>query len=75
VQPRVVIEREAVGADEGFVLPAIPAVGATPDRAGSTLWGSRMAPAASADIRCRAWAAPTTVAADWKTSPANLRKN
>src|SRR5438034_3107857 len=36
--------------------------------------GSRIAPAASADARCSAWAAPATVAAVWISSPANWRK-
>src|SRR5262245_10008429 len=37
--------------------------------------GSRIAPASSADVRWRAWAAPTIVAAVDAISPANWRKN
>ena len=40
----------------------------------ATELGSRIAPAASADARWRTWAAPTTVAAPWNSSPANWRK-
>ena len=40
----------------------------------ATELGSRIAPAASAETRWIAWAAPTTPAAPWNRSPANCRK-
>ena len=65
VQDAVVLAERRAEAGRGGAAgaPCAPAVRRRGERAAERPPGSRMAPAASAEARCRAWAAPATVAA------------